>query len=108
MKKLIILPFLLLAGCVSNPPPAAPSDLVSPTFTTAYANGKTLISWKADAGKTYTVYYTDASPGERPNWKPLPQGTGLRGTGQEITLLDEPPSGSARRYLLMTEDLQLY
>lgn len=104
MNKILLLPaILLLAGCAT-----APKTIefpVSPIMATTSSGSENTITWKAVAGQTYTIYYTDAPVGKLPGWKPLPQGTNLRGTGQQITVTDEVGNDSSlRRYLLLTGD----
>jgi len=105
-KALILLPMLLLAGCVSEPVPA--DYPVSPKMATSFADGEAAITWRALSNETYTVYYTDTPPGMRADWKPLPQASNLRGTGAEITVRDRPGQDSLRRYLLLAGDQTPY
>jgi hypothetical protein len=102
-KTLILLTALLiLAGCAAAP---VPIELpVSPMMATAYASGEMSITWKALNNQTYTIYYTDALPGTRADWKPLPQATGLLGGGKQITISDKVSSASQRRYMLLSGD----
>ncbi|MGE4490492.1 MAG: hypothetical protein AB7E95_13205 [Kiritimatiellales bacterium] len=99
---LSILVLLTAVGC--STPQKVNMDTVSPPFATAYAGGKMTISWESEVGQIYTVYYTDAPRGTRPNWQPLPTANRLTGNGQTVTLTDTPPAGATRRYLLMTGD----
>ncbi|MFA7257293.1 MAG: hypothetical protein WC047_06955 [Kiritimatiellales bacterium] len=105
-KILVLLTGILLSGCATAPSPF--EFPVSPTMATTLSGGETTITWKAAAGQTYTVYYTDAPLGKLPGWKPLPQGTNLRGTGEQMTITDKPGNGSTRRYLLLTGDQKPY
>ena len=105
-KILIALTILTLAGCTTKPVPV--TFPVSPKMATACAGGETAITWKSSTNLTYTVYYTDAPLGKLADWKPLPQGTTLRGTGQQITIKDQAGEESARRYLLLTGDQKPY
>ncbi|MEI8206154.1 MAG: hypothetical protein WCG03_04690 [Kiritimatiellales bacterium] len=100
-KTLILLTALLiLAGCATAP---APIEFpVSPMMATTYAGGEMAITWKAENNQNYTIYYTDALPGTRADWKPLPQATGLRGSGKQITIRDKVSSASQRRYMLLS------
>ncbi|MFA6172416.1 MAG: hypothetical protein WC701_01915 [Kiritimatiellales bacterium] len=107
MQKLLpILTAIILAGCSTKP--ATVTYPVSPKMATASAGGETTITWKASTNLTYTVYYTDAPLGKLADWKPLPQGTKLRGDGKQITVTDQPGADSARRYLLLTGDQKPY
>jgi hypothetical protein len=101
-KVLILLTALILAGCMTTPAPV--EFPVSPTMATSYADGETIITWKAADNQTYTVYYTDAPAGKLADWKPLPQASGLRGTGKQITIRDRAGADSPRRYLLLAGD----
>ncbi len=103
-KTLLLLAALLLAGCASKPPEI--SFPVTPKMATTFAGGETTITWKAELNQLYTIYYTDAPPGKLPDWKPLPQGAGIKGTGKTITVSDK--AGAARRYLLLTGDQKPY
>ena len=105
-KVLLLLTALLLAGCATAPQPF--EFPVSPKMATTFCEGETTVTWKAAAGQTYTVYYTDAPFGKLPGWKPLPQGTNLRGTGKQITITDKPGNDSPRRYLLLAGDQKPY
>jgi hypothetical protein len=105
-KALILLFSFLLAGCSTAPKPV--TFPVSPMMATSCAGGETIISWKTVADQNYTIYYTDAPPKKLPDWKPLPQGTKLQGTGKEITVSDKAGAGSVRRYLLLTGDQKPY
>jgi hypothetical protein len=98
-QSLFVLALLLLAaGCSTAP---APADFpVSPRMASAYSDGATTITWKALPEQTYTIYYTDAPPGKLPGWKPLPQATGLRGNGQQISICDQ--AAESRRYMLLS------
>jgi hypothetical protein len=94
---------LLLAGCATGrletvKPP------VSPVMSTSYAGGTMNITWDSEPGERYTIYYTDALRGTRPDWKPLPQATDLKGTGKTVQVTDEADRGTKRRYLLLTGD----
>lgn len=98
-KPLMLLGLLLAAGCATSP--RAVDYPVSPMMATSYAAGATTITWKAQKDQTYTIYYTDAPPGKLPGWKPLPQATGLRGEGTQISVSDKAPAES-RRYMLLS------
>jgi hypothetical protein len=105
-KVFILLTALLLAGCATSP---APFEFpVSPTMATTLSGGETTITWKAAVGQTYTIYYTDAPRGKLPDWKSLPQGTDLPGTGKQMTITDKTGDNSSRRYLLLTGDQKPY
>lgn len=105
-KTLILLSALILAGCATAPVPI--TFPVSPLMATTYAGGEMTITWKAENNQAYTVYYTDAPYGTRPDWKPLPQATGLRGSGKQITISDKVSSASQRRYMLLSGDQKPY
>jgi hypothetical protein len=77
-------------------------------MATTYAGGEMAITWKAENNQTYTIYYTDALPGTRADWKPLPQATGLCGSGKQITIRDKVGSASQRRYMLLSGDQKPY
>ncbi len=78
-------------------------------MATTLSGGETTITWKAEASQTYTVYYTDAPVGKLPGWKPLPQGTNLRGTGGQMTITDKPANADVtRRYMLLAGDQKPY
>jgi hypothetical protein len=77
-------------------------------MATSCAGGETTITWKSASNLTYTIYYTDAPLGKLADWKPLPQGTSLHGTGQQITISDQAGIESSRRYLLLTGDQKPY
>ena len=98
-KTLILLTALMLAGCATTPTPI--EFPASPMMATTYASGEMAITWKAGNNQTYTIYYTDALPGTRADWKPLPQANGLRGNGKQITISDKVNSASQRRYMLL-------
>ncbi|MCC7300250.1 MAG: hypothetical protein IT583_04150 [Verrucomicrobia bacterium] len=102
-KILFLLATLLLAGCATKPAPV--EFPVSPKMATTFCEGETTITWKAAAGQNYTIFYTDAPAGKLPGWKPLPQGTGVRGEGKQTTITDRTaPDATPRRYLLLTGD----
>jgi hypothetical protein len=101
-KILILLTALMLAGCSTAP--ATVEFPVSPMMATTYAAGEMAITWKAENNQTYTIYYTDAPSSARADWKPLPQATGLRGSGEQITIRDKVSSASQRRYMLLRDD----
>jgi hypothetical protein len=106
MKKiLLLLTALLLAGCATAPAPV--EFPVSPRMATAYAGGEMTIAWKAESNQTYTVYYTDAQHGTRPDWKPLPQAKALRGEGKQLTITDKVSTETQRRYMLLSGDQKL-
>lgn len=105
LKTVLLLTMLILAGCATAPAPV--EFPVSPMMATAYAGGEITITWKAESNQTYTVYYTDAQHGMRPDWKPLPQADGLRGNGKQVTISDKIGSESQRRYMLLTGDQKL-
>lgn len=105
-KATALLIALLLTGCSTAPVPI--TFPVSPKMATSCAGGKTTISWKSAGDLTYTIYYTDAPVGTLADWKPLPQGANLRGTGQQITISDQADAKSSRRYLLLTGDQKPY
>ena len=105
-KTLILLTALILAGCATAP---APIEFpVSPMMATTYVSGEMTITWKAANNQTYTIYYTDALPGTRADWKPLPQAIGLLGSGKQITISDKVSSASQRRYMLLSGDQKPY
>lgn len=104
-KTVILLAALILAGCVTAPAPI--QYPVSPMMATAYAGGEMTITWKAESNQTYTIYYTDAQHGTRPDWKPLPQADGLRGSGTQVTVSDRISPDSQRRYMLLSGDQKL-
>lgn len=105
-KILILLTALILAGCATAPVPI--EFPVSPMMATTYASGEMTITWKALNNQTYTIYYTDAPSGTRPDWKPLPQANSLRGSGKQITISDKVSSASQRRYMLLSGDQKPY
>lgn len=106
-KVLLLLTALWLTGCATAPKPV--EFPVSPMMATTFTGGETTITWKAEAGQTYTVYYSDAPAGKLPGWKPLPQGSNLRGTGQQMTITDKPAGdNSSRRYMLLAGDQKPY
>lgn len=105
-KALLLLTALILTGCATAPVPV--KFPVSPTMATACADGEMTISWKAEKNQTYTVYYTDAPYGTRPDWKPLPQANNLHGNGQQVTTRDQVGPDSKRRYLLFSGDQKPY
>jgi len=105
-KTFILLAALLLAGCATAPAPV--EFPVSPMMATTYASGEMTITWKAGNNQTYTIYYTDAPPNTRADWKPLPQANGLRGSGEQITIRDKISSASQRRYILLSGDQKPY
>ncbi len=105
-KTLVLLTALMLAGCATTPVPI--EFPVSPMMATTYVGGEMTITWKAENNQTYTVYYTDAPSGTRADWKPLPQATGLRGSGKQVTIRDKISSASQRRYILLSGDQKPY
>ncbi len=105
-KAIILSTALILTGCATAPKPF--EFPVSPTMATTLSGGETTITWKAAANQTYTIYYTDAPLGKLPGWKPLPQGTNLRGEGKQMTIADKTGDDSPRRYLLLTGDQKPY
>ena len=105
-KTFILLAALTLAGCATAPVPV--TFPVSPKMATTCAGGETTVTWKALSNQTYTIYYTDAPLGKLADWKPLPQGTNLRGAGKQITITDKPGVNIPRRYLLLTGDQKPY
>ena len=105
-KILILLAALILAGCATAPEPIKLP--ASPMMVTTYASGEMSITWKALDNQTYTIYYTDAPSGTRADWKPLPQATGLQGSGKQITISDKIRSASQRRYMLLSGDQNPY
>jgi hypothetical protein len=105
-KIAALLIVLILTGCSTTPAPV--TFPVSPKMATSCAGGETTITWKSSSNLTYTIYYTDAPLGKLAGWKPLPQGTNLRGTGQQITISDQAGAESSRRYLLLTGDQKPY
>jgi hypothetical protein len=107
MKPVLILFALLLAGCSSTKPKPVVFP-VSPLMATAYTGGEMIITWKAKVGETYTIYFTDAPRGKLPDWKPLPQANGLKGTGLQITVRDKIDSEDQRRYRLLADDQKPY
>lgn len=105
-KLLILLTALILTGCASKPAPV--EFPVSPRMATSYADGETIMTWKALSNQTYTVYYTDAPLGKLADWKPLPQANKLNGTGKQISVTDKTGADVPRRYLLLTGDQKPY
>ena len=105
-KLLILLIAIILAGCSTAPAPV--EFPVSPRMATAYANGETIMTWKANSNQTYTVYYTDAPHGKLADWKPLPQANKLSGSGKQISITDKTGADLPRRYLLLTGDQKPY
>jgi hypothetical protein len=111
MKKIILLLLLplLFIGCQTESIRKKPVDLpVSPKMSSAYVGGVMTISWKSEPGRVYTIYYTDAPRGARPDWKPLPHAKKLPGNGRTLTVTDESAPNIQRRYLLMTGDQRPY
>jgi hypothetical protein len=107
MRRILIAAgILLLGGCAATPEPVR--FPVTPRMATTYAGDEMTITWKAESNLVYTVYYTDAPHGGRPEWKPLPQANGLRGTGRPVTVSDPVGPDSTRRYLLFTGDQKPY
>lgn len=102
MRMIFLISTLLICGCASTPKTITLPD--PPSISTSYAGGKTILNWKADAGESYTIFYSDSPHGTRPVWAPLPSATQLQGNGQQITIEDQVNKDSARRYLLMTGD----
>ncbi|MCU0857264.1 MAG: hypothetical protein MUC65_02525 [Pontiellaceae bacterium] len=122
-KALILLTALVLAGCATKSEPF--KYPISPKMASAYSGGEMIITWKSETNLTYTVYYTDVPQKKHPGrtappagteqpgtvekiWKPLPQATALRGTGEQITVRDKIESENRRRYLLLTGDEKPY
>ena len=104
MQKLLILPLIFLLAACASQPPVVNVNTVSPRFSTAYAGGNMYISWESKPDTLYTVFYTDAPSRQKAVWYSLPQATRLRGNGQQISISDQPVTGEARRYILMTGD----
>lgn len=94
---------ILLAGCASTTADVMDYP-VSPRMATTLASGVATISWNSEPNELYTVFYTDAPRGQPPQWMPLSQAKGIKGTGRQIIVEDRPPAGVTRRYLLLTGD----
>lgn len=101
-KSLLLLAAIILTGCSTAPAPVKPP--VSTKMATSSAGGVTYISWKSASNETYTVYYTTSPLGKPAEWKPLPQASSLRGTGQQLTVADQSSTEAPRRYILLTGD----
>lgn len=103
MKERLCFMLLLMAtGCASRIETI--EYPVTPRMATTYVGGAASITWMAEPGEVYTIYYTDAARGTRPDWRPLPQAVRVRGEGRQITVQDSPPEGIVRRYLLFPGD----
>lgn len=94
----LLAPFLLLAGCVSEPvAPAARADLLM-----ARAGDDVQLEWDSQKNLLYTITYSDVM-GAGAHWQPLPQATRLRGTGGRMSLTDHVVGGRARYYSIVIE-----
>lgn len=91
----------LVTGCTSTtieeeyPPPRL--------LIAENSDGEVTIGWKSDPGYVYTVYYQSQVDG---TWKPLPNATRIRGTGENITVQDRvKPSSPPRPYRILPEKM---
>jgi len=91
------LSLLLGVGCVSQQvSKGKPQETV---LIVAGSGDAVTLQWKAEADSVYTVVYTDKLGGLS-EWKVLPNGQNLLGTGQMITIKDPAPNAGRRYYRL--------
>jgi hypothetical protein len=90
---------LMLMGCVSEP---LMDKVHDPALMVAQnSDGEATIVWDSDPDYVYTLYYMDPPNGE---WAKLRRATGVRGTGQTLTVRDRVnPRAPTRRYRLEFE-----
>ena len=102
-RKILRCSFALLAAAAVS---ACTSEVVKPAAQTVLMvtrAGETVnMQWQSLSGATYTVIYADQM-GSGAQWKPLPQGLRLPGTGGLMQLKDTPPSAHPRYYDLQIE-----
>jgi len=81
-------------GCVSQQ--VSKGEPLETVLIVAGSGDAVTLQWKAEPGSVYTVVYTDKLGGLS-EWKTLPNGQNLLGTGQMITIKD-PSANASRRY----------
>ena len=89
---------LLLLGFASScahVEKAPDKEAKAPIFVTRGPLG-TEITWKSKPGYTYSVLWRFDRPGDQ--WKPLPNASGLRGTGEDLAVKAPPERGAKRKY----------
>jgi hypothetical protein len=114
MRWVAVIPFLLLTGCQSNG--SAKDRASAPGEEKVYRNINDVvqrrlpirsvskgwdgnkITWPTESNLYYTVMYYDGAKRRMPQWKILPSGYNLKGTGQEVVVEDKPPRGMNREY----------
>ena len=91
------------AGCIRVPTDAEKHKIVTHLIT-ATANGQTILRWDSRKDLVYTILV-----GERftaTQWKPLPNGANLRGTGAPIELTVPEDPNRLHTYKLMAMPVQ--
>ena len=85
--------FLLLAACVRVEENRNPSLQPSRLLVTRDMTGVRL-TLQTQNNMGYRIYYREGDQ----SWTLLPQGSLIRGTGEEVEILDPAPSAARRRY----------
>lgn len=86
------------AGCIRVPAESEKNKIVT-QLVSATANGLTILQWKSRTDLIYTVLVANRYAAT--DWKPLENGTSLRGTGETMELRIPEDLSHPRTYKLM-------
>ena len=83
-----------MSGCATTPDP--PAEVV---WTVAYSPSKgNTITWRSQRNVAYTLLYRNEYDRKGTPYTPHPRYSYIKGTGQEIRIVDRPPLREKRRY----------
>ena len=99
-------PALRASGSTNRPPRRADGRLLPDArraLSIAQAGNQIYLSWTAEAGKFYTLMYTD-QPSDKAVWQPLPGYENMPGTGKREQLVFPHDPARPRRDLMRIAD----
>ena len=91
------------AGCVHVLTDAEQHKIVT-RLITATANGQTILRWDTRPDLVYTILVGDRFTATQ--WKPLPNGTNVRGTGTQLELIVPEDPNRPHSYKLMAVPIE--
>ena len=96
---------LISTGCATTRTITSDKEDVKTRLMTARGSKETKIVWDSKVGFIYTIFYKDEGRGKS-KWLPLEGATKIFGTGQRITIIDQPLRGVKRNYRSQTLPLK--
>jgi len=95
----------LWTGCATTRTITSEPADIQTRLMTARGSKETKIVWDSKSGCMYHIFYKDEGR-TKSKWLPLDGATNIMGTGQRITIIDQPPRGVKRNYRSQTIPLK--